>query len=66
MTVAEMRSELDALRRTGRGRRPVLRKANSNNLSAADSEVDTDIDLYSAVGTDDDDEFFDFSDDDNV
>jgi hypothetical protein len=66
MTVAEMRSELDALRRAGRGRKHVLRKANSNNFSTADSELDTDIDMYSAVGTDDDDEFFDFSDEDNV
>jgi len=66
MTVSEMRIELDALHRAGRARRPVHRKANSSNLSTADSELDTDIDMYSAVGTDDDDEFFDFSDEDNV
>jgi len=66
MTVAEMRIELDTLQRAGRARRPFLRKANSSNLSIADSELDTDIDMYSAIGTDDDDEFFDFSDEDNV
>lgn len=66
MTVAEMRSELDALRRANRGRRPVLRKANSKNVSTTESEIDTDIDMYSAVGTDDDDEFFDFSDEENL
>lgn len=66
MTVAEMRSELDALRRAARSRRPVARKANSKNTSTAESEVDTDIDLYSAIGTDDDDEFFDFSDDEDL
>jgi hypothetical protein len=66
MTVAEMRSEMDSLRRANRGRRSVLRKANSRSLSSADGEVDTDMDIYSTVGTDDDDEFFDFSDEDDV
>jgi len=66
MTVAEMRIELDTLQRAGRARRPFLRKANSSNLSITDSDLDTDIDMYSAIGTDDDDEFFDFSDEDNV
>ncbi|PSN49120.1 Regulator of microtubule dynamics protein 3 [Blattella germanica] len=66
MTVAEMRNELDALRRTARSRRPVSRRANTKSASTAGSELDTDIDLYSAIGTDDDDEFFDFSDEDDV
>lgn len=66
MTVADMRSELDSLRRANRGRRSVLRKVNSRSLSATDSVVDTDIDMYSTVGTDDDEEFFDFSDEDDV
>jgi hypothetical protein len=65
VTVTEMRNELDSLRRANRGR-SVRRKANSSSLSATDGEVDTDTDVYSAVGTDDDDEFFDFSDEDNV
>ncbi|KAJ9578255.1 hypothetical protein L9F63_005525, partial [Diploptera punctata] len=65
MTVAEMRSELDALRRVARNKRPVTRRSNKKSISTTDTELDTDIDLYSAIGTDDDDEFFDFSDDED-
>jgi hypothetical protein len=68
MTVAEIRNELDAQCRKSRGRRRVLRKANSKSLTA-ETEDGTDIDLQSAVGTDDDDdddEFFDCSDENNV
>lgn len=67
MTVAEIRNELDAQCRKSRGRRRVLRKANSKSSLTAETEDGTDIDLQSAVGTDDDDdEFFDCSDENNV
>jgi hypothetical protein len=62
LTVAEMQRELDSLQRENQGRRSVRRKANNRSLSSAD---ETDVDMYSAVGTDDGDEFFDFSDEDN-
>jgi uncharacterized protein YlxW (UPF0749 family) len=60
-TVAEIQRELDSLQRENRGRRSVG-KANSRSVSSAG---ETDVDMYSAVGTDDGEEFFDFSDEDN-
>jgi hypothetical protein len=67
MTVAEMRNELEVQCRKSRRRKHILRKANSNSLSTAETEDKTDLDLYSTVGTDDDDdEFFDCSDENNV
>jgi hypothetical protein len=64
ITVAELQNEVDA--RCRKSGRCVLRKASSKSLTA-ETEDGTDIDLQSAVCTDDDDdEFFDCSDENNV
>jgi hypothetical protein len=66
MTVTEMRNEPDAQCGKNRVRRRVLPETNIKSLSTAEAEDKRETDLQSVASADDDDEFFDCSDEINT
>ncbi|XP_066990984.2 regulator of microtubule dynamics protein 2 [Anabrus simplex] len=64
-TVAELKEELEALRRVGATKPKTAHRRRKVKSVTSSSDVDSDVEMFSAVGADDDgeDEFFDISDD---
>lgn len=63
-TVAEMRAELMELQAKQRSKTKLPRRKRAATMS---TDTDSEYDMYSAVGTDDEDEeFFDLSDEDDM